>query len=64
MCEECFGEIGGGDGGGEHEQCLSCGCEWGVEERTDLRDKGSGSLGCALVHLHALQPDLPQCGIT
>lgn len=56
--EDGSGEIGGGDGGGEHEEGLSCGSEGRVEEGANLVEEGLCGLRGALVHLHALEPDL------
>jgi hypothetical protein len=56
--EDGFGEVEGGDGGGEHEEGLSGGREGGVEGGTHLIDESGCGLRRALVHLHALQPDL------
>lgn len=62
---ECgFDEVGGGDGGGEHEEGLGGGGEGGVEEGVYLVEEGDGGLRGAFGHLHALVPDLDGRGST
>ena len=64
VVECCFDEVGGGDGGGEHEEGLGGGGEGGVEEGVYLVEEGDGCLRGALGHLHALVPDLDGRGST
>lgn len=62
--EDGSGEIGGRYGGGEHEESLSCWREGRVEEGANLVEEGLCGLRGALVHLHALEPDLDGCTCT